>query len=87
MTRMTLHIDEHMRHTIRIEGRLDSASIDEFKGLMNRRTPEGTVTIDLSGVRSIDAAARAVLIGLSRAGHQVIGASLYIKELLKEDSR
>ena len=74
-------------HTaIRVEGELTAQTLPQFRGLLAGPSPSipNTVTIDLSGLMTIDHEGRGFLIGLREAGYQLVGGSLYIKQLLEE---
>jgi anti-anti-sigma regulatory factor len=69
---------------IRVEGALNADSLREFAGLLVTNPPPSTVTIDLSGVTSVDRAWRGHLIGLREDGCRLVGCSLYVHRLLEE---
>lgn len=76
----TLHRDE----TIRVEGRLDSETVFELHAFLAAMDSRERVTLDLSGLASVDHDGRSALLRLQAAGHRIVGASLYIHQLLEE---
>jgi hypothetical protein len=68
---------------IRVEGRLDAASLEDFR-VMVAPSSAAALRIDLAGLTSLDATARDFLVGLQAAGCRFEGASLYINRLIEE---
>lgn len=70
---------------IRIEGRLDARSVAELRRLAEPLANDASsVTVDLSGLVSLDAAGQSCLVGLRAAGCRLLGGSLYVNRLLQE---
>lgn len=69
---------------VRIEGRLDSSALHILAELLDSDPSSPPPSIDLSGLSSIDRAARDALIGLRQRGLRLAGGSLYINQLLQE---
>lgn len=77
------HPDE--RHTvIQVEGRLDSETVPELERLVTGVNCSAQITLDLSGLTSLDQEGRGALLRLRSAGRRVLGASLYVGRLLEE---
>lgn len=84
MIKLTKHATKEGETVIRVEGHLDAAALDEFRVLLDP-CPEGAVaSIDLTGVRALDADARRFLVKLRERGCRLVGGSLYINHLLEE---
>lgn len=69
---------------IRIEGRLDADAVPELHDLVASCPAPRTVSVDLSGLVSMDQAGRSLLIALRESGCRLYGGSLYVNHLLKE---
>jgi anti-anti-sigma regulatory factor len=69
---------------VRVEGRLDSETVHELETLLAGINSRDRVVLDLSGLASIDHDGRRMLVRLRAAGHRIVGASLYIHQLLEE---
>lgn len=77
------HPDE--RHTvIQVEGRLDSETVQELERLVTGLNRSAQITLDLSGLTSLDQEGRGALLRLRNEGRRVLGASLYVDRLLEE---
>lgn len=69
---------------VRVEGRLDSETVHQLDAFLAAIDSSGRVALDLSGLTSIDHDGRSALVKLHTAGHRIVGASLYIHQLLEE---
>ncbi len=69
---------------VRIEGRLDSEGVRELDAFLAKIDSPERVAFDLSGLASTDHDGRSALVSLKAAGHRILGASLYIHQLLEE---
>ncbi len=69
---------------VRVEGRLDSEAVRELDAFVEGEDSPGGITLDLSGLASVDQGGRAALLRLRASGHRIVGASLYIHRLLEE---
>jgi anti-anti-sigma regulatory factor len=70
---------------LQIEGRLDAEGVRALRDVVG--TAPTTLTIDLSGLTSIDHHGTAMLAALSDRGCRLQGGSLYVNRLLKEATR
>jgi anti-anti-sigma regulatory factor len=68
---------------IRVDGQLDGRAVPDLERLAATTGPE-SLSIDLSGLTSLDAAARRALVALSQRGCLLRGASLYIARVLAD---
>ncbi len=68
--------------TIRIEGKLTSASVPDLRAACGSANPP--LRLDLSGLRSADSDGIRALRSLSEAGAELRGANPYIHQLLLE---
>ncbi len=68
--------------TIRIEGKLTSASVPDLRAACGSANPP--LRLDLSGLRSADSDGIRALRSLSEAGAELLGANPYISQLLLE---
>jgi anti-anti-sigma regulatory factor len=68
---------------VRLEGRLDSETVPELRAFL-REAGEGSLTLELSGLASIDHDGLAALVSLRNAGYALQGGTLYVNRLLKE---
>lgn len=84
MIRLTKHQPAAHETLIRVDGRLDAAGVAEFQRLLAADQPDPTLSIDLTGLTSIDAEGRRFLFDLRHDGCRIVGGSLYIKRLLEE---
>jgi anti-anti-sigma regulatory factor len=80
--RLTKHQSLGNGVVIRIEGSLSGETVGELRDLIASEVRAGT--LDLSGLASLDAQGRALLLELRGHGHRLRGGSLYIKRLLEE---
>ena len=69
---------------IRLEGRLGATGVNDLKKAI--REAAGNALLDLSGLQSADAEGVLALQSFAAKGTKLVGASLYIHELLKETS-
>lgn len=69
---------------VRVEGRLDSETVHELVTFLAADDLPERIALDLSGLASIDHDGRSALVRLHAAGHRIVGASLYIHQLLEE---
>lgn len=69
---------------VRIEGRLDTETVQELAAFLATIGSPGVIVLDLSGLTSIDHDGRTALVTLGAAGYRIVGASLYIHQLLQE---
>ena len=69
---------------IRLEGRLDARGVTDLTKVF--QAAAATVLLDLSGLQSADAEGVLALQSFAAKGTKLVGASLYIHELLKETS-
>jgi anti-anti-sigma regulatory factor len=67
---------------LRLEGRLGATGVKDLKKAIQEAA--GTVLLDLSGLQSADAEAVLALRSFVADGAKLAGASLYIRQLLKE---
>jgi anti-anti-sigma regulatory factor len=84
MIRLTSHHPDQHHVVIRVEGRLDSPALADFRALLATVAPTTTVTLDLEGLASIDADARDLLVRLRDQGCRLHRASIYVHRLLQE---
>lgn len=68
--------------TIRVEGRLTAESVPELRREV--RIAGGAVELDLVGLISADADGVRELLELSARGAKLIGASVYVRQLMLE---
>jgi anti-anti-sigma regulatory factor len=80
--RLTKHQSLGNGVVIRIEGSLSGETVGELRDLIASEVRAGI--LDLSGLASLDAEGRALLLELRAHGHRLRGGSLYIKRLLEE---
>lgn len=83
MVRMTVIHDTPAEFVVRVEGDLDSGSLDPLRSTLGLARGGSRRTVDLAGVRSVDGAAGRVLRELREGGVRLEGASLYIARLLE----
>jgi anti-anti-sigma regulatory factor len=69
---------------IHVDGRLDGDSLGDLLGLVRSRGSADAVTLDLSGLVSVDPAGQAALVALRAMGCRLLGGSLYVNRLLEE---
>lgn len=69
---------------IRLDGRLDAESTTQLQSLVADLDSMPGLTLDLSGLLSLDPHARAYLIQLRAAGVKLSGGSLYVTHMLQE---
>lgn len=82
MLRLTPDESDPADPVLRIEGSLDASTIATLDALLSGRdTPRA---LDLTGLRSVDAAGRDLLLRLRAAGAQLRGASVFVRHLLGE---
>lgn len=84
MLKLTRHQPTQRETLIRIDGRLDAENLDELRGLLASAPGPAGLTLDLSGVTSIDREGRDLLVRLRRDGCRFQGGSLYVNVLLGE---
>jgi anti-anti-sigma regulatory factor len=82
--KLTKHQPAAAQVVIRVEGLVTAETIAAFHGMLGSERPAPSITLDLSGVTSVDAAGREFLVDLRRDGCRLMGASLYVKKLLEE---
>ncbi len=68
----------------RLEGQLTCETVKQCAGVLASDFKALAVTVDLSGLTSLDQDGRGFLIGLRERGCRLLGASLYIKRVLEE---
>jgi anti-anti-sigma regulatory factor len=84
LIKLTQHqLNEH-RTLVRVDGRLDAHGAEQLAEMLRGLPSSGSVTLNLAGLESVDSAGRTALIDLRRAGHQLTGGSMYIRQLLEE---
>ena len=71
--------------TIRIEGKLTSASVSDVRAACESASPP--LRLELSGLRSADSDGIRALRSLSETGAELHGASAFIRQLLLEDDK
>lgn len=72
--------------TLRVEGRLAAAWVDEFERALGAARSEGAhVTIDLEGLSFADAAGVTVIRGAIEGGARLVGGSQFIGTLIDEE--
>lgn len=69
---------------VHVDGRLDSETVHELETFLAATDLPERVALDLSGLASLDHRGRSALVRLRAAGHRIVGASLYIHQLLEE---
>lgn len=84
MIKLTKNQPQDRNPTVRVEGRLDSETVHELEAFLAAIDSPECVTLNLSGLASIDHDGRFALVRLQAAGHRIVGASLYIHQLLEE---
>lgn len=72
------------QRVVRIDGRLDSHTIPILLAAIGNPPVGPGITLEISGLASMDLAGKACLIDLRRSGVQISGPSLYIHALLQE---
>lgn len=85
MVKLTRTAGESNGIVIRVEGSLDAESAGELERLCGLPSPNlSDRTLELSGLRSADRAARSALARLRAGGWRFRGTSLYLRRLLEE---
>ncbi len=84
MIKLTKHQCNAREIVVRVDGGLTAETLGELHGMLGPEWAGRTATVDLSVVTSLDAEGREFLIELRNAGCRLVGASLYIKQLLEE---
>ncbi|MCG3122508.1 MAG: hypothetical protein GIKADHBN_00900 [Phycisphaerales bacterium] len=84
MIRFTVQQPAPNSAIIRLDGRLDSHSLPQLQSLIGPLGPAHALTLDLSGLLSLDPTSRAYLVQLRTAGAKLAGGSLYIAQMLQE---
>lgn len=84
MIKLTKNQSPDRDPVVRVEGRLDSETVHELEAFLAAIDLPERVALDLSGLASIDHDGRSALVKLHAAGHRIVGASLYIHQLLEE---
>lgn len=85
MVKITLINLEPHGSTLRIEGALDAAALDELRGVLQQSGPPRA--LDLTSLRGVDQAGAAVLASLARSGVAILGASPYLQHVVREAMR
>lgn len=84
----TQTVPGHGPHTvIRIDGVLDATSLKDLRDLIGPDMDPARVSLDLSGLTSLDAQCAVFIAGLQAGGCQVRGASMYINRQIQEFTR
>jgi hypothetical protein len=73
------------RIRIAVQGRLSSETIAVLQAACDGAPVHPRATLDLSELKSVDHAGRECLLRLRANGHELVGGSLYIRQLLTED--
>lgn len=81
LCKLTQHPGPHGA-VIRIEGHLGPGALRKLQTLI--RQASHPVTLDLTGLTSLDNVGRRFLANQRRRGHLLLGASLYIDRLIQE---
>ncbi len=84
---MAVHIEtrsEHSKTTVSVAGRLEGSGVREFLNICH--SIEGTMVIDLSGLRSGDSEGLDAIRELNREGAELRGVSPFIELLLDQQS-
>ena len=84
MLKLTAHRPAPDQLTIRVEGRLDADGGAELRVAAAAALSPAQLTLDLSGLMSVDEAGCELLTALRRDGCRLRGASLYINEITEE---
>lgn len=84
MMKLTTHQPNEREIVIRADGRLCEEAAEECRALLRALPRELAITLDLSGLESVDRAGLALLVELRSAGSRLRGGSLYINRLLQE---
>lgn len=72
--------------TLRLEGRLAAAWVDEFERALSAARGEGAqVTIDLDGLSFADAGGVTVIRGAIEGGARLVGGSQFIGALIDQE--
>jgi anti-anti-sigma regulatory factor len=82
--KLTMNKPQDRDSIVRVEGRLDSETVHELETFLAAIDSPERIALDLSGLASIDHDGRSALVRLQAAGHRIVGASLYIHQLLQE---
>lgn len=69
---------------LRLEGRLGATGVKDLKKAM--QAAPGAVLLDLSGLQSADAEIVLALRSFAARGAKLVGASLYMRQLLNDTS-
>lgn len=85
MIKLTIQFPAPDSVIIHIDGRLDAETLCELRRLADPISP-ASLSIDLTGLTSVDPKGRAYLIERRSAGARLSGGSLYITRLLEEVS-
>lgn len=86
MFRLTLDPTQHPGLLIRLEGAFEASAIPSLNGVLPKHALLPSVTLDLSGLTSLDEPCRALLRSLRSAGCRFRGGSPYLKHLLIEET-
>ena len=70
--------------TLKLEGKLLAAWVDELKRAYEAASARGTIGLDLHDLLFVDAAGAAALGGLMRRGATLLSCSNFVSELLEE---
>ena len=86
MFRVTIH-DDPQSLSFQLEGRLAGPYVDELadcwqRTLAGRRRP--VVRVELGGVTFVDAAGKALLVRLHRAGAELVASGILMREVVAE---
>ena len=74
--------------TLRVEGRLTHETVEELRMACEAvLTEQGSLELDVSGLRFVDPKGVALLHGLERRGSRLAGSSGFIEELLRDRDR
>ena len=84
MIKLTKHQPSEHEIVIRVDGRLDARALKDLQGLLGTSGATDAVSVELSGLTSVDPEGLAFLVGLRAAGCRLLGGSLYISRLLEE---
>jgi anti-anti-sigma regulatory factor len=84
LIRLTSQRVDEGEFLVRMDGELTAETLHQFLGVLESAQPRPHITIDLSGLRSLDAEGRGLLLGLREAGCRLVGGSMYVNHLLEE---
>lgn len=82
MIRVSKHVTRSGEAIIALEGHADTEAIAEITSAIEAAGPG--CALDVSGLKTLDAAAREFLAGLRRRGVEIKGASMYVRALIEE---